>query len=81
MDNTVVFSNKNSTASKLTSFQNSCYQISIRVFTKDNQTIILPILEPNSFNTKYERHDNVFQNNINFALEIINKLKEITSPF
>ena len=81
MDNTVVFSNKNSTASKLTSFQNSCYQISIRVFTKDNQTIILPILEPNSFNTKYERHDNVFQTNINFALEIINKLKEITAPF
>ena len=78
LDNAVIFSNKNDTANKITNFQNSCYQINIRITTKDNTLIIIPILEPNAFNTKYQRTDTIFQNNLNFAKELIEKLKEIT---
>lgn len=78
LDNSVIFSNKNNTANKITNFQNNCYQISIRITIKDNTQIILPILEPNAFNTKYQRTDTIFQTNFNFAKELIEKLKEIT---
>lgn len=78
LDNSIVFSNKNAAASKITNFQNSCYQMSLRITTKNNQIIILPILEPNSFNTKYERYDTIFRTNLEFAQELIYKLKEIT---
>lgn len=77
LDNSVIFSNKNNTANKITNFQNNCYQISVRITTKDNQTIILPILEPNSFNTKYQRTDTIFQTNFNFAQELINKIASL----
>lgn len=79
LDNSIIFSNKNNTSNKITNFQNNCYQISIRIITKDNAQILLPILEPNAFNTKYQRTDTVFQTNYNFAKEIIEKLKEITT--
>lgn len=78
LDNSPVFSSKSNTANKITNFQNSCYQISIRITTKDNNSIILPILKPNSLNTKYQRNDTVFQTNLNFAQELINKLKNLT---
>ena len=78
LDNSVIYSNKNNTANKITNFQNNCYQISIRITTKDNTQIIIPILEPNAFNTKYQRTDTIFQTNFNFAKELIEKLKEIT---
>ena len=79
LDNSIIFSNKNNTANKITNFQNNCYQISIRITTKDNTQILIPILEPNTFNTKYQRTDTIFQTNFNFAKELIEKLKEITS--
>lgn len=78
LDNSIIYSNKNNTANKITNFQNNCYQISIRITTKNNNQIIIPILEPNAFNTKYQRTDTIFQTNFNFAKEIIEKLKEIT---
>lgn len=78
LDNSVAFSNKNNTTNKLTTYQNSCSTINVRIVLKNNQTINIPILEPNTFNTKYQRNDSIFQNNINFAYEIINKIKEIT---
>lgn len=81
LDNLVIFSNKNNTANKITNFQNNCYQISIRITTKNNTQIIIPILEPNTFNTKYQRTDTIFQTNFNFAKEIIEKLKEITTTY
>lgn len=77
LDNSVLFSSKSNTANKITNFQNSCYQMSVRIVTKDNQAIILPILEPNMFNTKYQRTDTIFQNNLNFAQELINIIKSI----
>ena len=77
LDNTVIFSNNNSTASKITSFQNGCYQISLRIITKTNQIILIPILEPNSFNTRYERYDTIYRTNLDFAQELIQKLKEV----
>ena len=81
LDNSIIYSSKNNTANKITNFQNNCYQISIRIILKNEQTIILPILEPNTFNTKYQRQDTIFQKNISFAEELINKLKSLTSPY
>lgn len=70
---------KNSQSSKtIGSFQNNFYQITIRITTKDKQILIIPILEPNSFGTKYQRQDTIFQTNLKFAQDIINKLIEIS---
>lgn len=77
LDNSVIFSNNNNISNKITSFQNSCYQISIRFTTKNNQIITLPILEPNQFNTKYQQHDTLFQTNLNFAKELIDKITSL----
>lgn len=77
LDNQVTFSSKTNTSGKITNFQNSCYQISIRIKTKDNKTLIIPILEPNSFNNKYQRQDTIFQTNLKFAEEITNKIQSL----
>lgn len=79
LDNSVILSTSNMTNTKISNFQNNCYQISIRVFAKDNTIINMPILEPNSFNTKYQRNDTVFQKNFNFAKEIIEKLISLSN--
>ena len=81
LDNSIIFSSKNTTSSKISTFQNSCYQISVRITTKNNQSITLPILEPNSFNTKYQRNDTIFQTNLNFAQELINTLKSLMPKY
>lgn len=79
VDNTCILSKNQNTNTKITSFQNSCYSIFIRITTKDNKFII-PILEPNSMGTKYNNTDTIYQKNINFAKEIMNKLKELCDP-
>ena len=77
LDNSVILSNKNNANNRLTTFQNSCSQISIKITTKDNQNFIIPILEPSTFNTKYNRQDTIFQTNLNFAYELVNILKQL----
>ena len=77
LDNSVILSNKNTANNKLTTFQNCCSQITIKITTKDTQTFIMPILEPNTFNTKYSRQDTTFQTNLNFAYELVNILKQL----
>lgn len=77
LDNQVIYSSKSNTASKITTFQNDCYQISIRITINNNQLFQIPILEPNTFNTKYQRHDTIFQNNLNFAKNIIEKIESL----
>ena len=77
LDNQIAYSSKSNTANKITTFQNNCYQISIRIQNKNNQQILIPILEPNAFNTKYQRQDTIFQTNFNFAKELIDKLKSL----
>ena len=52
------------------------YHTSIRITIENNTTIIIPILEPNPLGTKYQIQDSTFQNNLNFAKKIINKLEE-----
>lgn len=79
LDNQVTYSSKSNTANKITNFQHNCYQISIRIETNDNQIIQLPILEPNSFNTKYQQQDTIFQSNLNFAKKIIEKINDLKS--
>lgn len=77
LDKSVILSTNNITKTKISNFQNNCYQISIRIITKDNTIINMPILEPNSFNTKYQRNDTIFQKNLNFAKELIDKLTSL----
>lgn len=79
LDNQVTFSSKSNTSNKITNFQNSCYQISLKIETKEHQTLIIPILEPNSFNTKYQRQDTIFQNNLNFVEKLINEIKNLNN--
>lgn len=76
LDNQVYLS-KNSISSKnITNFQNSCYQITIRITTQ-NKILTLPILEPNAFGNKYNAHDTIFQNSLTFAKDITQKLNTL----
>lgn len=79
LDNQLYFSKNSSTSKSMTSFNTSCSQINIRI-TTPNQTFIIPILEPNTFGTKYTTHDTTFTKNLNFAKEITSKLQELTKP-
>ena len=81
LDNQVYTSKKITTSKSIGSFQSNCYQISIRITSKKNELIIIPILNQNSFGTKYNSHDTIFQKNINFANDIINKLNEISPKY
>ena len=74
LDNTSITSKE--ARNNITSMQNSCYSLSLRITAKDKQFII-PILEQNSLGTKYNYQDSSFQNNLNFAKEITNKLNEL----
>lgn len=78
LDNQVYLSKKSTTSTKMTSFQTSCSQISIRITTTDHKIFTMIILEPNTFNSKYTTHDSIFQTNLNFAKAIIDKLNEIS---
>lgn len=80
LDNNLIMGKQENTFGKITSMQNSCYSISIRITTTTN-TFILPILEPNSMNTKYTYKDSIYITNITFAKEIINTLNTITNPY
>ncbi len=76
LDSQVYLSKNSATSKTISNFQTSCYQISIRVTT--TQTFLIPILEPNTFGTKYNAHDSLFQTNLNFAKEIIHILNTLT---
>lgn len=79
LDNQVYLSKNSTSSNVITNFQTSCYQITIRITTQ-NKTFIMPILEPNAFGNKYNAHDSIFQNNLNFAKSIIQKLETLTKP-
>lgn len=68
LDNQVIFGKNQNTNNKITNFQLSCYQISIRIESTNSQTFLLPILEPNAFGTKYQRQDTIFQTNLTLSL-------------
>lgn len=76
LDNTYITGKNNNQKNNITSMQNTCYTISLRI-TTPNTTFIIPILEQNSMGTKYTRQDYIFQKSMNFAKEIINKLNEL----
>ena len=77
IDNQVYLSKNTENSTRMTNFFKNCYQISIRI-TTPNTTFIMPILEPNSFGTKYNFNDTILQNNLNFAKTIIEKLNNLT---
>lgn len=77
VDNQSILSKTSYSSNKMTSFSSSCYSISIKITTKDNKIFIIPILEPNTFGSKYNNHDTIYQENFNFAKNIIEKLKSI----
>lgn len=77
LDNQVYFSKSSSSSSTMSSFNTSCFQINIHI-TTPNKIFTIPILEPNSFGTKYNNHDSNFTYSINFAKEIISKIQSLT---
>lgn len=77
LDNQSIYSKNSNTSNKITTFQNSCYQISIKITTNDDKNLIIPILEPNPFGTKYQRQDTLFQKNITFAKSIIDTINNL----
>jgi len=79
LDNQVYLSKNSTTSKNITNFQTSCYQISIRITTTNN-TLIMPILEPNTFGNKYSAHDSIFEQNLTFAKTITQKLDSLTKP-
>lgn len=81
LDNKVYISKNSQKSTSIGSFHNSCYQISVRITTEDNQILILPILEQSSFGNKYTAQDTIFQKNLNFATTIINKLNELSPKY
>ena len=78
LDNTVYMSKLKNTSKTIGSFQNTCYQINIRITIKDNTIINIPILPQNTFGTKYNNHDSTFIKKLDFATKIMNILNEIT---
>ena len=78
-DNSIVYSKELNSTTRVTSSHNDCYSMSLRISIKDN-TFIIPILEPNSLNTKYSKQDIAFQKNLTFANKILAKLQELTNP-
>lgn len=79
IDKQIYLSKNTETSTRMTNFFKDCYQISIRI-TTPNKILIMPILEPNSFGTKYNFNDTILQNNLNFAKIIIEKLNDLTKP-
>lgn len=79
LDNQSYYSKSSQSKTAMTNFLTSCYKISIRITLQNNNQILIPILEPNSFGTKYQSQDTTFQTNINFAMTIIKKLDELST--
>jgi len=80
LDNNITFSTKNNNQ-KITTFLNDCYQITVRITLKNNKTITLPILEPNTFNSKYQRTDTIFQTNLKFDKDLIEKINSLIPKY
>ena len=76
LDNQVIFSTNSSTSGKISTFQNNCYQISMKIIITNSNSLIIPILEPNTFGSKYQRNDTIFQTNLTFAKNLIQKIEE-----
>lgn len=76
IDNNTIYSKNQSQNNHITSFQNDCYTIKIKITTTNN-SFIIPILEENALNTKYSSNSTIYIDSITFAKEIINKLNEI----
>lgn len=77
LDNQIHYSKNSNSKTTITNFNTSCFKISIRFTTQDNTQIIIPILEPNNFGTKYQSHDTIFQTNLTYATELIKILESL----
>jgi len=77
LDNQIHYSKISNSKTTITNFNTSCFKISIRFTTQDNTQIIIPILEPNNFGTKYQSHDTIFQTNLTYATELIKILETL----
>ncbi len=73
-DNSIIFSKKLNSSSRITSSKTSCYNIGLRI-TTNNKILTIPLLEPTTFKSSYTKLDKEYQNKIKFANEIIEKIK------
>lgn len=76
IDNNPIMSKNHTRNTHITSSQNTCYSISIKITIQDT-FIIIPILEPSSLGKQYTFKETTFQKSINFAKEIIEKLQTL----
>lgn len=74
LDNQIYYSKDSYSKTHIGTSKNSCLSISINL-TINNQIIKIPILEPNSFGTKYESIGTTYQTNLQFAKTIIEKIE------
>ena len=81
LDNQTYTSKNIASSTSISSFQNNCYQIHLRITLKDNTIISIPILQQNAFGTKYNSHETIFKKNIEFAQKIIDKIKELSPKY
>lgn len=81
LDNQVYTSKNITSTTSIGNFQNSCYQINLKITLKDNTIISIPILQENTFGTKYNSHETTFKKNIEFAQKIIDKIKELSPKY
>lgn len=77
LDNMVYSSKKTTTSKSIGTFQTSCYQITIRITPKEKEPFTIPILNQNTFGTKYESHDTIYIKNLEFANSIIQTLNDL----
>jgi len=74
LDNQIYYSKESSSKTYIATSKSSCLTMSINL-TIDNNIIKMPILETNSFGTKYESTGTTYQTNLNFAKTIIEKIE------
>lgn len=76
VDDNVIIEKRSNRRIRLTTNKNSCYEMKIRITTKDN-SFSLPIIKKSAFNELYQSTSSVFINNKKFALKLINILDEL----
>ena len=74
LDNQIYYSKNSYSKTFIGTSKSSCLTMTIKL-TIDNNIIKIPILETNSFGNKYESTGTTYQNNLNFAKTIIEKIE------
>lgn len=78
LDNHTYLSKESYKKTSLGMAKTSCYKMTLRLTINNANQIEMTILEQSDFNTKYESTGSTYQTNLAFAIEIIDKIKDLT---